>query len=231
MALLGARKLANEIHSYWSDHGKGRPLTVLIPGGTCAMALLVNVALYEILRQPFKGNTATQQSNGDNTTQKMDVRVVVIPCVGDQKYAIRQMVSLFRSIWGDISAMEDRIPAVLPPVPAAPRYVGQSTTAASAGYFQFGEPNADILSTFHEMQESGIPLDLIYGAPAWAILLRHLRTQSRQTKDSTQSEMFDLLLGRELMYVHSGGLEGVNSQLMRYKYKGLVDEVQLPGRP
>jgi hypothetical protein len=34
------------------------------------------------------------------------------------------------------------------------------------------------------------------------------------------------------MYVHSGGLEGINSQLLRYKYEGMVEieDVQLPGK-
>lgn len=216
MAMRGAQELANEIVQYWSSHGNGLPLTVFFPGGTCSTAVLTSAALHNILQQ-------------HSSTEVLDIRVVVIPCVGDQLYSRRQMVSLFRSIWGEIESMEEQIPAVLPPAPETSRYFGQASAADSATYYRFGEPDANILKTFREMQEKyGVVLDLIYGSPAWTILLRHFRAGGKIQTDGGE---FDPLNGRELMYVHSGGLEGVNSQLMRYKYKGLIDEVQLPGRP
>ena len=75
----------------------------------------------------------------------------------------------------------------------------------------------------------GVVLDLLYGAPAWTILLRHWNTPI------SPDLIFDLnnpIAGREILYVHSGGLEGINSQLLRYKYNGLVSiqDIQLPGR-
>lgn len=219
MALQGAWELANEIVSFWSEHGKRRPLTVCIPGGTCSTAVLVNNAMRGILKEEGKDNSS------------MDIQVVVIPCVGDEKYAQRQMTSLTINTGSgeETSKLKDRIPAILPPAPASPRYFGQTSSADDTSYFRFGEPNETILSTFREMKDNyGITLDLLYGAPSWTVLLRHFRTEPTSAAFDAKAP----LAGREIMYVHSGGLEGISSQLMRYKYKGLIDieEVQLPGR-
>lgn len=223
MALRGAWELASEIISYWSSIGKGRPLTVCIPGGTCSTAALVDVAIRDFQKKVEGG-------------KGMDIRVVVIPCVGDENYAQRQMTSIRRITGGgngsddDESLLVDTLPTVLPRTPDASCYFGQTSLAEDAEYFRFGEPSQRILDTFREMQDDyGITLDLLYGAPSWTLLFRHFRTEH------TGENSFDPkapLAGREIMYVHSGGLEGINSQLMRYKYKGLIDieEVQLPGR-
>jgi hypothetical protein len=110
----------------------------------------------------------------------------------------------------------DDLPLVLPPSLEGDRF--------SDDYFIFGQPDPLILETFERMRrENQIVLDLIYGAPSWTILLRHLRPTRLQRSAFAE---------REIMYVHSGGLEGINSQLLRYKYKGLLDmdEIQLPGK-
>lgn len=162
--------------------------------------------------------------------QPLDIRVVVIPCVGDDAYARRQMMALNSQTGGD----PQDIPTVLPSTPSvdAPTYLGQPSQR-QAGYFVFGTPHADILETFVELRdESRIVLDLMYGAPSWTIMLRHWRSSSKQDGGQSSYESHPLD-GREIMYVHSGGLEGVGSQLLRYKHKGLIDleQIQLPGRP
>ena len=185
LARAGTRRLAQEIVEYWSSHGHGRPLTVVVPGGTCSTAALLHDALQDC---------------------DLDIRVMVVPCVGDAGYARRQMLSILTQERG-----RESIPDILGPQPESAQLFGQATS----GYFSFGEPHEDILKVFREMEESGVVLDLLYGAPAWTVLLRHWRSLPED---------------RELMYVHSGGLEGINSQLLRYKYKGLVEDVQLPGK-
>ena len=198
-------ELAQEIVDYWKQRGQGRPLTVCLPGGTCSTAVLVHKALNEL-------------------EHGLDIRVVVVPCVGDDTYAHRQMQSLYTSLFPS-GSLGDALPTVLPPAPDT-SYFGQSTSKPLR-YYTFGEPHEDILATFNEMEEEyGLALDLIYGAPSWTLLLRHFRTEA----DGSGFDPSAPLAGREIMYVHSGGLEGVNSQLMRYKYKGLVEDVQLPGR-
>mmetsp|Transcript_20040 Transcript_20040/g.49867 ORF Transcript_20040/g.49867 Transcript_20040/m.49867 type:complete len:561 (-) Transcript_20040:103-1785(-) len=205
----GAEKLAQEIVDYWSETSPDRPLTVCVPGGTCTTALLLHHELQQLLEE-------------DSAT--MDIRVVVVPCVGDASYARRQMMSLS----GQIGASPENIPTILPPQPE------YAQSGSKDSYFSFGKPDKAILDTFQELQEtSNLLVDLLYGAPSFAILWRHWgdETSSRLSPDLA----FDPkqpLEGREIMYVHSGGLEGINSQMLRYKYNGLVEikDVQLPGR-
>jgi 1-aminocyclopropane-1-carboxylate deaminase/D-cysteine desulfhydrase-like pyridoxal-dependent ACC family enzyme len=138
----------------------------------------------------------------------LDIRVVVIPCVGDDEYAMRQMISLDRSVGG--RGRTEDMPHVLRP--RADVEYG-SARRRSGGYFTFGEPARAILDTFDEMNESGLYLDLLYGAPAFSLLLQHWTSRSSDCP----------IAGRQIMYVHSGGLEGIASQLTRYKHKGLID--------
>lgn len=177
-------------------------------------------------------NCAIQDILRHEENSSLDIRVVVIPCVGDENYARRQMLSVASNFCRDASL--DTIPIVLPPAPDRPQYFGQARRSDS--YFAFGEPDVEILYIFQEMKEEiGVVLDLIYGAPSWTLLLRHFRTDRLKADSKNDRLPFDPgapIAGREIMYVHTGGLEAINSQMMRYQYKGLIDlgEVQLPGR-
>jgi 1-aminocyclopropane-1-carboxylate deaminase/D-cysteine desulfhydrase-like pyridoxal-dependent ACC family enzyme len=211
MAAGGAKLLAGEIASFWSENGQGRPLSVIIPGGTCSTAVLVHHGLQNLLR------------DRDDSEKPMDIRVAVIPCVGDDAYARRQMMSLSLQL----GESADDIPTVLAP---APEESLMTKGPAETDYFSFGEPKKEILDTFQMMKEDhGVVLDLLYGASAWTILLRHWDSQLGADLSFDPNNP---IAGREIMYVHSGGLEGINSQLLRYKYKGLVadEDIQLPGR-
>lgn len=134
------------------------------------------------------------------THPDLDITVAVIPCVGDAAYSTRQMVALDVSTGGN---GVDNIPQIIQPL--------------GKRYLRFGEPSNAILNTFKEMKDDyGIFLDLLYGAPAWTLLLRYLR-----------SDINSPIYGRQVMYVHSGGLEGVSSQMTRYKHKGLLEANQI----
>lgn len=211
MASAGVQVLASEIVSFWSKQGNGLPLSVCLPGGTSSTGLLLHREL--------------RRFQDSSETDWMDIRVVVIPCVGDGSYARRQMLSL-STIMG---ASVDDIPTILAPAPEnsirSHYHRGKDTE-----YFTFGEPDERILHTFESMRdEYGLVLDLLYGAPAWTIMLRHWDTLPSVDLDF---DPINPLAGREIMYVHTGGLEGINSQLLRYQYKGLIalDDIQLPGR-
>ena len=174
----------------------------------------------------------------------LDIEVVVIPCVGDASYARRQMMSLSVQIGADPSD----IPTILQPGPEELSSSSSSSSSKPPKYFPFGQPNQEILDTFQELQDKhGIVVDLIYGAPSFAIMFRHLRknhqndnyndddNQQQQQQQISPDITFDPnqpLAGREIMYVHSGGLEGINSQLLRYKYEGMVEiqDVQIPAK-
>ena len=188
--------MADEVVSFWAKRGKGMPLAVCVPGGTCTTAMLLSREINLLLKDNIEGE------------MPLDITVVVIPCVGDSGYARRQMKALDLSTGGN--GIDD-IPEILKP----PR---------NKSYFRFGEPNAGILDTFlHMKDDHGVYLDLLYGAPAWNVILEHWKV-GRYGDEPEDSP----IKGRQLMYVHSGGLEGISSQLTRYKHKGLIDsgEVQ-----
>jgi 1-aminocyclopropane-1-carboxylate deaminase len=208
MAQAGTELLAKEIVSFWKNRGKGKPLSVCVPGGTCSTAVLLHRSIQKLL---------------EASPDKLDIAVVVIPCVGDDAYARRQMMGLNTQTGGSTGD----IPAILAPSP----YESYFGLPKRNGYYNFGEPDASILETFRELRdEHEVVLDLIYGAPSWTIMLRHWRTEAETGSPFDPSAP---LAGREVMYVHSGGLEGISSQLLRYRHKGLIDsdEIQLPGRP
>lgn len=167
---------------------------------SCTTALMLSREIDRII----------EQSNSDGTGNEMDIKVVVIPCIGDNTYANRQMSSLNSHLGGK----NRRLPAILKPFDNSKKRSGKN------GYFRFGEPDPAILKTFLEMSnEYGIYCDLLYGAPSWCLLFDQW----------TSSDVRSPLFGRQVMYVHSGGLEGVSSQMTRYKHKGLVNsnEVQI----
>lgn len=201
VALEGAKLLALEVVLFWQLHGNGRPLSVFVPGGTCTTAYLLHQELQILLKE--------------DCFSKLEIRVVVIPCCGDQGYAARQMMSMAdktRTTTTVPSTTAD-IPKVLPPSPDF--YLQENKS--SKGYFRFAAPHPEILKTYREMLDDyGVSVDLLYGAPSWSILLRH----------------WDDLEDSEIMYIHSGGLEGINSQMMRYRHKGMIKgkDVQHPKR-
>lgn len=194
VATPGSNLLAKEIVDYWKVNGKGMPLAVCLPAGTCTTALLLHRSIQHLMEQQKTGT--------------MDIRVVVIPCVGDDEYARRQMMSLDKAVGGR-GKLED-LPWILRP--RSDVEYG-SARRRSGGYFRFGEPAKAILQAFDEMNEAGLFLDLLYGAPSWSLLLQHWRSRDEDCP----------IADRQVMYVHSGGLEGIASQLTRYKHKGLLD--------
>lgn len=197
MATVGLENLADEICDFWITQMRAEtPLTVVLPGGTGATALLLNRAIQ--LRKK---------------KENLDIKVAVIPCVGDAEFAERQMVTLNKIVNGS-NATKDRLPAILP---ASPK--------PDQRYFTFGEPHSDLLNTYQEMEdEHDLTLDLLYGAAAWTILFRHWPVIGFSSTST------NVLRNRQLMYVHTGGLEGLGTQLLRYKYKGLLAarDVQVP---
>lgn len=200
IAKPGSDVLANEIIDYWTLYGKGMPLAVCLPGGTCTTALLLQRSLNAIMDKRRKQNE-----------KAMDIRVVVIPCVGDDEYATRQMISLDKAV-GGTGRIED-LPWILKPRTDV-EY--GSARRRSRGYFTFGQPSKALLETYDEMNSENVSLDLLYGAPAWSLLLQHWRSRESDCP----------IAGRQLMYIHSGGLEGVASQLTRYKHKNLLPDAR-----
>lgn len=216
VACRGARFQAEEIVEFWHQSGKGLPLAVCLPGGTCTTALLLHSEMKEILHR-----------RRQNHEVSLDIQVVVIPCVGGDEYAQRQMSSLDMALGGD----GKDLPEILRPIQLQAKeqtYKGNKNKNSPPkridrkpkGYYRFGNPDIDLLDTYNEMKEEyGILFDLLYGAPAWTILLQHWSDKTAQNSHGDESPV----AGRQIMYIHSGGLEGISSQMTRYKHKGLVD--------
>lgn len=186
MAVAGCRKLAQEVIVYWTEGGRStRPLTLILPGGTCSTAALLHRSMKDILSTSINCNN-------------LDIQVVVVPCVGDEGYARRQIMSLYTQIgYDDVGD----IPYILPPSPTTfTPYFGQTSLFSmneTTGYYTFGEPNADILAVHNKMKnEYNVVLDLLYGSPAWTILLRHWRHMDDDPSSPISSQ-------REFMYIHS----------------------------
>jgi len=249
-ARVGAKRLAEEIHAYWleetqNEHkprSKRRPLTVCVPGGTCSTALLLHHGLKELRQKQASTEAAAAAAATREAAATMDIEVVVVPCVGDAAYARKQM----RSLSVQIGASPNDVPTILQPEPDRATFSQQQQQQhrKPQKYFSFGKPDRTILETFQELRDDcNLVVDLIYGAPSFAIMWRHWgdkRGGQQQQQNSSSSTLspdlaFDPnqpLAGREIMYVHSGGLEGINSQMLRYRHDGLVEikDVQLPGR-
>ena len=81
---------------------------------------------------------------------------MVIPCVGDEGYAERQMMALNVETGG--TGEKHEIPLVLKPAPLASFYL---EGAEKLRYFRFGEPDVDILDSFREMESCGVKIDLL----------------------------------------------------------------------
>ena len=74
----------------------------------------------------------------------------------------------------------------------------------------FGHPCKKILRSWKEVvAASEVEMDLVYGGPAWHILLQH-------------EHMWTEGDGRQLCYVHSGGMRGHVTQLERYQRRGYL---------
>eukprot|EP00622_Pseudochattonella_farcimen_P004137 FR739464.1.p2 GENE.FR739464.1~~FR739464.1.p2 ORF type:complete len:116 (+),score=5.35 FR739464.1:33-350(+) len=74
----------------------------------------------------------------------------------------------------------------------------------------FGRPRQRLLTVWRELQEDELYLDLLYGPRAWEVLFERW------------GKLPPVLEGAQILYYHCGGLEGVSSQLNRYKHAGLV---------
>jgi len=196
-AIPGVRRLANEIATFWIKNGEG-PLAVVVPAGTGTTAFFLQRELNRL---------------SEEDQRQRDIRVIAVPCIGDDAYLRRQMMYLDKSCGGS-GAVHD-LPDIL-----LPRFRENQ----SKGYFTFGVPSKEILDVFREMEKDhGIFLDLLYGAPTWALLLPHLSSQASVNVSGSPT------VGKQIMYLHCGGLEGVSSQLTRYKHQGLIspDELQI----
>lgn len=80
------------------------------------------------------------------------------------------------------------------------------TVIETADKITFAAPHPKLLAVYRELVSCGIEFDLIYDAKCWLAV----------------SENLDYFEGRDAIFVHSGGTLGNETQLERYRYKGLA---------
>ena len=127
-----------------------------------------------------------------------NVMVYAVPCVGGTEGLLQQMHDLDAASGG-----AGVLPRVLPPP-------GALTTP-------FAKPSAAVLGCWREAAAShGLLLDLVYGAIAWGTLAAcgFVPGRARTARGATATTL----------YVHCGGLEGLDTSLRRYQRLGLLRE-------
>ena len=123
-------------------------------------------------------------------------RVHAVPCVGDARYLARQMEQL-----DEASGAVGLLPHTLcPPAAAA---------------VPFGTPAAALLRSWTEAAAAGVFLDLVYGPVAWAAMDARGWCAAAAAAGPRGA-------GREVLYVNSGGHEGLDTALRRYGRAGLL---------
>lgn len=221
-ALPGAIRLAVEVATFWDAESSGgnvdkmSELAVVVPSGTGTTALFLHRALQMNVTREAMGLTVEEFTKVESR-----IKIVAAPCVGDADYLRRQMSRL------DIEAGTGNgtnIPEVLVPYPRFTKGSGDSIgEKRRSGYFAFGDPHPALLQTWKELQdEHDIFVDLLYGAPVWNNMFGHWINSMRNI--GSKNKMLSPIDGRRVMYLHTGGLEGLSSQLTRYIHKGLLEK-------
>jgi 1-aminocyclopropane-1-carboxylate deaminase len=236
----GVQLLAEEIMQYWTTHqqqqqqqqqppqdaassSSANRLTVVVPAGTGTTAAFLSRHLKRLCAA---ANSSGNSSGSSDSTA--DIAVIAVPCVGDAPYLHRQMLRVLADTSNSSSSSSSSsnssgssTSSTSSSSSSSSSRKSASTTAAAEaelpvvleGSFkqQFGEPRAALLDVWRELQDADLFVDLLYGVRAWEVLFEQWSRQELLQEDST------------LMYVHCGGLEGVSSQLTRYKHKKLID--------
>lgn len=83
--------------------------------------------------------------------------------------------------------------------------VKKSTLLETSDKIAFASPHPKLLKTYKELLSAGIEFDLIYDAKCWLAM----------------SENMGYFDGRDVVFVHSGGVLGNETQLARYAHKGI----------
>jgi 1-aminocyclopropane-1-carboxylate deaminase/D-cysteine desulfhydrase-like pyridoxal-dependent ACC family enzyme len=165
-------------------------------------------------------------------------RVLAVPCVGSSDYLQLQMRNLDLASGGTnhgprADGRRPEAQATLPDIlPPPPRYS-----------VPFGSVSPALLRSWRHARAHGVLLDLVYGPVAWAALRAHrwrhrrcLRLRARgarggegsargQPDDAATdacSAVSPAVLQPTWLYIHTGGHEGLPSQLRRYARAGLL---------
>lgn len=137
------------------------------------------------------------------------VEVIALPCATTADELESQMKSLARQC-----QYEDDIPKLL-----------RILKACDDNGSSFAEPSSRHFRIWQSLTSStNIYFDLIYAPRAIEILLEHAGNSPAMLDDDSvlSHGLADLFPDANIIYYHCGGTEGNESQIARYKYKGLL---------
>jgi 1-aminocyclopropane-1-carboxylate deaminase len=127
-------------------------------------------------------------------------RIVAVPVAGSSEYLVQQMRAL------DVTA------ATLEPSTGPSEFAGFPEVIRPRIRSTFADIRAEKLAMWRELERAGegrIHFDLVYGPPAWEELWLAL-DEGRLQRDC------------DIVFLHTGGLEGNKSMLNRFTFKGLM---------
>lgn len=87
---------------------------------------------------------------------------------------------------------------------------------------RFGQPIQRDLDMWNELRTAGLFVDLVYAPHTWNVLLETLATASNARLSSIFHVAHSERCSPKLLYLHCGGIEGVATQLTRYRHVGLL---------
>ena len=128
---------------------------------------------------------------------RAEMRVWAVPCVGDGAYLRAQMRALDLATGGDGAAL--------------PRTL---TSPSSTKPPRFGALSREALAVWSECGRADLPVDLLYAPLAIRVVLETLLSESGDAPREAE---------RATLYLHTGGLEGLESQLDRYRRAGMLE--------
>ena len=135
-----------------------------------------------------------------------DITVFAIPCCGSVEYLKRQLDTVDAQ-----SGDYHHYPHILSPL---------ATEEPSPSY-QFGQPSSSLWNIYQELAVAGLPLDLLYGPRAWQVMFQQY--WEKREEGGVVGGCSGRLEGySDVLYIHTGGMEGVASQLARYRRLGLT---------
>lgn len=150
--------------------------------------------------------------------------VVALPCAMGAAAMDAELLALHLRTPGGLAQQSE--PPLLARAPRVPLVLASGIDGA----VRFGALDEGALAAWRLARAAGLRLDLLYGAVGLAQLLR------AATQPGGVEAALEALLGDEqqadarplsLLWVHTGGLEGVPSQLARYVRKGIATADEL----
>jgi 1-aminocyclopropane-1-carboxylate deaminase len=147
----------------------------------------------------YFANRHFEKLKGDD----FDIEVLAVPCVGSSDYLQNQMSVLDREC-NPTSSDFVSFPKIV-----WPKFSPQRV---------FAKPYKEHYHIWQRLtKQTGIAFDLIYAPRVFEILF----TEADQ-RENSQKSLRDLYPGCNIIYYHCGGVEGNDSQLERYRKKGII---------